>query len=98
MGCARGLVQGLRETSSLTGPVRRSQLMNYTIKGGSGIAHRVGTIAVMYSAFGVLLSKARDADDDLNTGKLRSIVSNAITILISIINSSCSTAKGVAKL
>lgn len=69
LGCGRGLVQGLRETSSLTGAVRRSQLINYTIKGGSGIAYRVGTIAVMYSAFGVLMTSVRDKDDDLNTGK-----------------------------
>lgn len=69
MGCSRGLIQGLRETSSLSGAVRRSQLINYTIKGGSGIAHRIGTIAVMYSAFGVLLSKVRDTDDEINTSK-----------------------------
>ncbi|OQR75466.1 mitochondrial import inner membrane translocase subunit Tim23-like [Tropilaelaps mercedesae] len=67
LGCARGFAQGLRETNNLTGAVRRSQLINYTIKGGSGVAYRVGTIAVMYSAFGVLLSKARDADDEFNT-------------------------------
>lgn len=38
------------------------------MKQGSGTANTLGTIAVMYSAFGVLLQWGRgDVDDELNT-------------------------------
>lgn len=37
------------------------------MKHGSANANTLGTIAVMYSAFGVILSWARGTDDDLNT-------------------------------
>lgn len=37
------------------------------MKRGSNSAKTLGTLAVMYSAFGVITSWARGADDDLNT-------------------------------
>lgn len=37
------------------------------MKHGSAQANTLGTIAVMYSAFGVLFTWARGTDDDLNT-------------------------------
>ena len=37
------------------------------MKQGSGTANTFGTVAVMYSAFGVLLQYARGEDDDINT-------------------------------
>lgn len=37
------------------------------MKQGSGTANTLGTLAVMYSAFGVLLSWARSEDDEINT-------------------------------
>lgn len=37
------------------------------MKKGSATANTLGSIAVIYSAFGVILSWARGADDDLNT-------------------------------
>lgn len=37
------------------------------MKKGSATANTFGSIAVIYSAFGVILSWARDTDDDLNT-------------------------------
>lgn len=37
------------------------------MKQGSATANTFGSIAVIYSAFGVILSWARGADDDLNT-------------------------------
>jgi len=67
VGGARGLFQGIRETSSLPWLVRRSQLINYTMKGGSGVANKLGTVSVMYAAFGVILSSARGTDDAFNT-------------------------------
>lgn len=37
------------------------------MKQGSANANTLGTIAVMYSAFGVILQWVRETDDDLNT-------------------------------
>lgn len=37
------------------------------MKQGSATANTLGTIAVLYSAFGVLLSWARGEDDEINT-------------------------------
>jgi import inner membrane translocase subunit TIM23 len=37
------------------------------MKQGSATANTCGSIAVIYSAFGVILSWIRGADDDLNT-------------------------------
>lgn len=37
------------------------------MKKGSATANTLGSIAVIYSAFGVILTWARGADDDLNT-------------------------------
>ena len=69
IGGVRGLMHGLSETRDLQGSVKRSQLINYTMKSGSSIANKLGCISVMYSAFGVLFSYLREKDDDINTGK-----------------------------
>lgn len=37
------------------------------MKQGSGTANTLGTLAVMYSGFGVILQYARGEDDDINT-------------------------------
>ena len=37
------------------------------MKQGSATANTLGTIAVMYSAFGVILSYSRGEDDEINT-------------------------------
>jgi import inner membrane translocase subunit TIM23 len=37
------------------------------MKQGSATANTLGVLAVMYSGFGVLLSKVRGIDDELNT-------------------------------
>lgn len=42
-------------------------MLNHIMKTGSATANTLGSIAVIYSAFGVILSYARGADDDLNT-------------------------------
>ena len=41
--------------------------MNHVMKKGSATANTCGSIAVIYSAFGVFLQWVRGADDDLNT-------------------------------
>lgn len=43
------------------------RLINHVMKKGSATANTLGSIAVIYSAFGVFLSWARGTDDELNT-------------------------------
>jgi import inner membrane translocase subunit TIM23 len=64
-----GFYNGLRATklAEQTGKLRRTQLLNHVMKQGSGTANTLGTIAVMYSAFGVLLQWVRETDDEVNT-------------------------------
>lgn len=42
-------------------------MLNHVMKQGSGTANTFGTLAVMYSAFGVLLQNLRGEDDQANT-------------------------------
>lgn len=69
IGGVNGLYNGLRETKAdqLVGPVRRTQILNFVTKKGASSAQTLGVIALMYSIFGVAVSKARGADDELNT-------------------------------
>lgn len=69
IGGAAGLYNGVRATAlaQQTGKLRRTQLINHVMKQGSATANTLGTLAVMYSAFGVLFSYVRGEDDDVNT-------------------------------
>ncbi|XP_018331158.1 mitochondrial import inner membrane translocase subunit Tim23 [Agrilus planipennis] len=69
VGGATGFFNGLKATTLAgeTGKLRRTQMLNHIMKKGSATANTLGSIAVIYSAFGVFLSWARGADDDLNT-------------------------------
>jgi len=68
-GGGTGFYNGLKATTlaGQTGALRRTQMINHVMKKGSSTANTLGSIAVIYSAFGVLLSWARGTDDDLNT-------------------------------
>ncbi|XP_044766418.1 mitochondrial import inner membrane translocase subunit Tim23 isoform X1 [Coccinella septempunctata] len=69
IGGATGFYNGLRATTlaGQTGKLRRTQLINHIMKKGSATANTFGSVAVIYSAFGVILSWVRGTDDDLNT-------------------------------
>ncbi|CAL7934801.1 unnamed protein product [Xylocopa violacea] len=69
IGGATGLYRGIKATSlaDQTGMLRRTQLINYAMKSGSSLGNAFGTVSVMYSAFGVLLSWVRGKDDSFNT-------------------------------
>ncbi|OQV23572.1 putative Mitochondrial import inner membrane translocase subunit Tim23 [Hypsibius exemplaris] len=69
IGGTTGIYSGLRDTTvaGLTGGARRTQLLNYVSKRGATYANGLGVLAVMYSGFGVILSKLRGVDDELNT-------------------------------
>ena len=69
VGGVAGFYNGIKATSlaQQTGVLRRTQLLNHVMKQGSATANTTGTIAVLYSAFGVLLQWARGEDDEINT-------------------------------
>ncbi|KAJ8919900.1 hypothetical protein NQ315_006429 [Exocentrus adspersus] len=69
LGGATGFYNGLKATTlaGQTGKLRRTQMINHIMKKGSATANTCGSVAVIYSAFGVFLSWARGTDDDLNT-------------------------------
>lgn len=69
IGGAEGFYKGLRSTTleGQTGKLRRTQLLNHIMKHGSATASTLGTVAVMYSSFGVLLQTTRGSDDEYNT-------------------------------
>ncbi|XP_066148909.1 mitochondrial import inner membrane translocase subunit Tim23 [Euwallacea fornicatus] len=69
LGGVSGFYNGLKATTlaGQTGKLRRTQLINHIMKKGSATANTFGSVAVIYSAFGVFLSWARGTDDDLNT-------------------------------
>lgn len=79
VGGAAGLYNGIRATAlaNQTGKLRRTQLLNHVMKQGSATANTLGTLAVMYSAFGTLLQYGRGEDDDINT-----VVAGAATGLL----------------
>ncbi|KAH8357530.1 hypothetical protein KR084_006853, partial [Drosophila pseudotakahashii] len=69
IGSLAGIYNGLKVTNALeqTGKLRRTQLINHIMKQGSGTANTLGTLAVLYSACGVLLQFVRGEDDHINT-------------------------------
>lgn len=67
VGGLGGFYNGLRATKQIQGKPWRTQMLNHVMKQGSGTANTLGTLAVMYSAFGVLLQYGRGEDDDINT-------------------------------
>ncbi|KAK3586682.1 hypothetical protein CHS0354_039150 [Potamilus streckersoni] len=66
-GGVNGLYSGFLETKELTGAAKRTQLLNFITKKGAVSAQSLGVIALMYSAFGVILSLSRGTEDELNT-------------------------------
>ncbi|XP_017114053.1 mitochondrial import inner membrane translocase subunit Tim23 [Drosophila elegans] len=69
IGGLAGVYNGFKVTKALnqTGKLRRTQLINHIMKQGSGTANTLGTLAVLYSATGVLLQFVRGEDDHVNT-------------------------------
>jgi len=69
IGGSTGLYNGLKLTTleGQTGKLRTTQVLNHVMKRGAGSANILGTVAVMYSGFGVLLQLVRGVDDELNT-------------------------------
>lgn len=69
IGGVAGFYNGIKATNlaQQTGKLRRTQMLNHVMKQGSATGNTLGTIAVLYSAFGVLLQWTRGEDDEVNT-------------------------------
>lgn len=70
VGAGMGLFKGISETRKLNykGALRRTTILNHLTKRSAASAQMLGVVALMYAAFGVLISKCRDTEDDgINT-------------------------------
>ncbi|XP_023676858.1 mitochondrial import inner membrane translocase subunit Tim23 [Paramormyrops kingsleyae] len=67
-GALNGLRMGLVETRDMAwSKPRNVQILNLVTRQGAMWANTLGSLALLYSAFGVVIEKARGAEDDLNT-------------------------------
>lgn len=75
-GGAYGLYDGVRQSalSGMSGKLRRTQILNHTLKSGARMSNALGSLAVIYSSFYCLISLAYENDDEL-----KSCLSGAVT-------------------
>ncbi|XP_006630991.1 mitochondrial import inner membrane translocase subunit Tim23 [Lepisosteus oculatus] len=67
-GAVNGLRLGLKETRDMTwSKPRNVQILNLVTRQGATWANTLGSLALLYSVFGVVIEKTRGAEDDLNT-------------------------------
>ncbi|XP_030341521.1 putative mitochondrial import inner membrane translocase subunit Tim23B isoform X1 [Strigops habroptila] len=67
-GALNGLRLGLKETQNMAwSKPRNVQILNMVTRQGALWANTLGSLALLYSAFGVIIEKTRGAEDDLNT-------------------------------
>uniref|UniRef100_A0A8C2M974 Mitochondrial import inner membrane translocase subunit TIM23 n=1 Tax=Cricetulus griseus TaxID=10029 RepID=A0A8C2M974_CRIGR len=67
-GAMNGLQLALKETQSMAwSKPRNVQILNMATRQGVLWANTLGSLALLYSAFGVIIEKTRGAKDDLNT-------------------------------
>nr|XP_055201071.1 mitochondrial import inner membrane translocase subunit Tim23B isoform X1 [Nyctereutes procyonoides] len=67
-GAMNGLRLGLKETQNMSwSKPRNVQILNMVTRQGALWANTLGSLALLYSAFGVIIEKTRGAEDDLNT-------------------------------
>ncbi|XP_057154876.1 mitochondrial import inner membrane translocase subunit Tim23B isoform X2 [Pan paniscus] len=67
-GAMNGLRLGLKETQNMASSKPGNvQILNMVTRQGALWANTLGSLALLYSAFGVIVEKTRGAEDDLNT-------------------------------
>ncbi|KAG5266260.1 hypothetical protein AALO_G00229000 [Alosa alosa] len=67
-GALNGLCMGLAETKDMSwSKPRNVQILNLVTRQGATWANTLGSVALLYSVFGVVIEKARGAEDDVNT-------------------------------
>jgi len=77
LGGAYGLYEGIRQTanSELSAKLRRTQIMNYCLKGGASTGNALASVAVIYSLSNFLLTKTEVVEDD----EAKSLISGTFT-------------------
>ncbi|XP_039623899.1 mitochondrial import inner membrane translocase subunit Tim23-like [Polypterus senegalus] len=67
-GALNGLRLGITETRDMAwSKPRNVQILNMVTRQGALWANTLGSLALLYSVFGVVIEKTRGAEDDLNT-------------------------------
>uniref|UniRef100_A0A3Q3X8P3 Mitochondrial import inner membrane translocase subunit TIM23 n=1 Tax=Mola mola TaxID=94237 RepID=A0A3Q3X8P3_MOLML len=67
-GALNGLRMGLKETRDMAwSKPRNVQIINMVTRQGASWANSLGSVALLYSVFGVAIEKIRGAEDDINT-------------------------------
>ncbi|XP_071400729.1 mitochondrial import inner membrane translocase subunit Tim23 [Centroberyx affinis] len=67
-GTLNGFRMGLKETREMAwSKPRNVQILNMVTRQGASWANTLGSVALLYSIFGVVIEKARGAEDDINT-------------------------------
>lgn len=68
LGAVNGFRMGIKETRDMAwSKPRNVQILNMVTRQGASWANSLGSVALLYSAFGVAIEKARGAEDDINT-------------------------------
>jgi len=77
VGGAYGLYEGIKQTanSELSAKLRRTQIMNYCLKGGASTGNALASVAVIYSLSNWLLTKTELVEDD----EAKSLISGTFT-------------------
>ncbi|CAL8301018.1 unnamed protein product [Lota lota] len=67
-GTLNGVRMGLKETRDMAwSKPRNVQILNIVTRQGASWANTLGSVALLYSVFGVAIEKVRGAEDDINT-------------------------------
>jgi len=79
LGGAYGLYDGVRLTalSQMKGKLRRTQILNHTLKSGGSVSNALGSIAVVYSSLYLLMNQIYEEEDEA-----KSCVTGALTGLL----------------
>jgi len=76
LGGAYGVYDGIRQTAlaDLSGKLRRTQVMNYCLKGGASAGNALGSVAVIYSLTHCLISLTVYEEED----EMKSMISGTM--------------------
>lgn len=91
IGGSYGIYDGVRETAKqqMKGKLRRTQILNHTLKSGGSVSNALGSIAVVYSSLYLLANQIYEEEDEA-----KSCITGAATGLL---YKSSSGLKGCAK-
>lgn len=69
IGGTYGLYDGVRLTalSQMKGKLRRTQILNHTLKSGGSVSNALGSIAVAYSTIYILMNQIYEEENDAKT-------------------------------